>query len=183
MRRISEFPSAILEWLPAKKRGRAYELRAEGEVFGTLRWPRWFSARAEPESADGRWDFASKGFWNRRTVACAPASEVELAVFVHQWVGCGNLQLADGRRFRWASQGFWRPKWFFEDEAGRVPVRLSRISFLGNRTRVEIDLATCSHPEISLLVLLGGYLMDMKTRDGAAAGAVTGAAAAAASAH
>jgi hypothetical protein len=183
MRSIREVAEQTLRWTQPSALAREYELRAGDETLATLRWQKAFGSLALAESADGEWTFKRSGFLSPRVTVRAPGSETELAVFRPGWRGEGALRLSDGRGYQWANTSFWRSEWAFADEAGEPLVRFKTefepttgFAFFKQAAEVTFEHRGHSLADLSLLTLLGWYLMVLMAEDaaGAAAGAVTG---------
>lgn len=165
MHPIGEVAAHELVWVRTGARTRAYELRAQDDVVATLRWQK--GAVAEAATADGRWTFKRQGFWHPRVTVRALGSETDLAVFRASWTGSGILELPAERTFRWSAVNFWRSQWAWHDVGGQ-PLALFKSSGHGRTPaggRVAIAPAAASIPELSLLLLLGWYLMVLRIRD------------------
>ena len=177
MKSLREVFDQPMTWAHARAPERAYELRAGEDVLATLRWQKTAGSLALAESADGKWTFKRSGFFSPRvTVRCA-GTESDIAVFTPDWfAGRGSLELAGGRRFRWATTSFWRSEMAFCSEAGQPLVHYKpERSLQLAAANVEIEQAAVAIPELSLLVLLGWYFMLLMAEDSIATSAVAGA--------
>jgi hypothetical protein len=166
MRSIDQVTSRDLVWVRPSSKARAYELRAQEDVIATLRWQK--GTLAEATAADGdHWTFKRAGFWHPRVTVRAAGSEVDLAVFRASWTGSGVLELPPGRAFHWSAVNFWRSRWAWHDADGQ-PLALFKSSGHGRTPamgRVEIAPAAAAIPELTLLLLLGWYLMVLRIQD------------------
>jgi hypothetical protein len=177
MQSLSEVFDQPLIWAQARAPERAYELRAGADVLATLRWQKPAGSLALAETADGKWTFKRSGFFSPRvTVRCA-GSESDMAIFTPDWLaGRGSLELAAGRRFRWATTSFWRSEMAFCSAGGQPLVHYKPEHALQlAAAKVEIEQAAVAIPELSLLVLLGWYFMLLMAEDSLATSAVAGA--------
>jgi len=172
MKRIADVSVSTMTWVRPRVLRREYHIVANGELVGTLRWPRRFSSLAIAESADGRWIFQRFGLFRRNVCVRVDGRPAEAAVFLSGWWGNGVLELGAGRRYRWRRMGLWRPWWVFTDaqDVGVVQCR-SRLVLSRTRGRIEVTPPVLPQPDIPLLVLLGVYRLIERARRAAARGA------------
>jgi hypothetical protein len=151
--------------------GRRYELRAGNAVVATLCWETAWGSLATGETAEGRWTLKRVGFVRPRVTVRAAGSETQAAMVTLDWAGNGDVQLADGHEFRWARMGFWHSEWAFTGTGGQ-PLLVFKPRFVMMRSEAEItvEAQALSLPELSLLALLGWYLMVLINEETAAAG-------------
>jgi hypothetical protein len=169
MRTISEVAGQELKWMQPSARKQAYELRAGDEVIGTLVWRR--SSLAFGETGDRQWSFKREGFWRPRVTVRVPDSELNSAIFHPSWMGGGALELSSGRVLRLGAANLWHSQWDWQETEGKALVRFkSRRGFLKSAADVEITPDAAGFPELSLLVVLGWYLLVLLGRDSDAAG-------------
>jgi len=167
---ISEFKNAELVWSQPRALDRAYELRSGAEILGTLQWKSGFGSLADATAAEGQWTFKRMGFFNPRITARAPGSESNLAVFTPNWKSEGPLEFASGQAFGWMAVGFWRAQWAFGKANGEHLVDFEpHASFLKKSAVVKIAPDAFSLPELSLLILMGWYLILLRSDDDASA--------------
>jgi hypothetical protein len=158
-----------LKWVQRSARKQAYELRAEEEVIGSLVWQR--GSLAVGETADHRWTITREGFLHRRVTVRLADSELNTAVFHPSWSGGGILELTSGRVLRFQAANLWRSQWEWQETEGEALVRFkSRRGFLKSGADLEITSAAAGFPELSLLAVLGWYLIVLGDRDSAASG-------------
>lgn len=160
VKRIPEVAEQLLEWTRGSLRTDA--LRAGDDVVATLRWTSAFfpmsTAAAEAQSADGTWTFRESGFFRPKVAVCLAGSESEFAVLRPHWfTGQGTLECTNGRKYRWLG-------WTFANELGEpvVSFKLPSKGLFGNTLRsaeVRVEPGGMSVPELSLLTLLGWYLV------------------------
>jgi hypothetical protein len=173
MSAIREVADQVLRWTQPTLFAREFELHAGDEVVGTLRWQKTFGSLALAEAADGAWTFKRSGFLRPRVTVRLPGSEPEVAVLEPGWRGEGSLVCSDGRWHRWQNISFWRSEWAFADDVGETLVHFApEFAFLGHAAEVKFGPRAASVPDLSLLTLLGWYLMVLMSQDtgGAAAG-------------
>jgi hypothetical protein len=177
MRTIRDVAGEALRWAQPSAFKREYELRAGDEALATLRWQKTFGSLAVAASADGAWTFKRSGFLSPKVTVRRPGAEAEVAVLKPGWRGEGTLELAAGRRYQWRNTSFWRSEWAFTDEAGEPLVQFTpEFAFFKQAAEVKVETRAGSIPDLSLLTLLGWYLMVLMSEDAgaAAAGAVAG---------
>lgn len=160
---------------------RWFELRTGDAVVATLGFESLCSSLARAESADGSWTLKQVGILNRRVTVRRAGEEAELAVYTPRWTGReGVLEFPGGRVFYWTQTNFWATEYQITDPAGNLLVsvesgaekpRLSDV--FKTQARVEIGLRGRALPELSLLVLLGWYLIILQKQDTAVVAATT----------
>jgi hypothetical protein len=85
-----------------------YELRADNELVGTLRWPKAFGSLCVAETADGSWTFKRQGFFNLRVTARVAGSEQDVLIYRPNWTGVtGTMEHIDGRVFHLKGPSMW----------------------------------------------------------------------------
>jgi hypothetical protein len=157
-----------LAWRQTQRLPRAFELRDGETTLATLRWERVLRTLAIGESTSGRFAFERKGFLHPRvrvrTLAPRP-SEAEVRL---SWCGGGTLELPGGRTCRWSKSGFWRSEWAWTDGAGS-PLVTVRPVFARLRRRGEAQPTSIGRdaPDLTLLLLLGWYLLVLQLDDAA----------------
>ena len=172
MRNIRDVRTAELVWTQPHATKRAFELRSGEEVLGTLRWNSSFGSLAEGLAADGHWTFKRTGFFSPQITVRPHNSESNLAVFTPNWKAEGVVQYAAGQSFRWVGIGFWRSQWAFAKVSGeRLMDFVPHASFLKRSADVKVTPEGFQIAELSLLVLMGWYLMLLRADDDAATSA------------
>ena len=173
MRSIRELSGQPLRWAQPGAFTREYELRAGDEVLATLRWQKTFGSLALAAAADGTWTFKRSGFLSPQVTVRLPGSEADVAVLRPGWRGEGALELSAGRRYPWRNTSFWRSEWAFADVAGEPLVQFKpEFAFFKQAAEVTVDPRAAPLPDLSLLTLLGWYLMVLMSEDAAAGAAV-----------
>jgi hypothetical protein len=151
-------------------RKRKHELRAGEDPVATLRFQRGSLADAEAEGH--HWTFKRQGFWHPRVTVRVPGSDADVAIFRPHWAGGGVLELADGRAIRLRSANFWQSEWVWEDKDQPLIRFKGRHGIVKAKGAVEILPGAAGRPDVSLLVLLGWYLILLHADDASAATAV-----------
>jgi hypothetical protein len=183
MQSLSKVAGMPLYWVQPETFTRWFELRAGEHLVATLGWQTSCGTLATAESAEGRWTFKRLGFLNPRVTVREAGSEIDMATFWPSWMGDGALEFAYGRAFRWQSTNFWATRWCFTDEGGTPLLAFepgaekAKLSdMFKQQALVQIQPQARAVPELSLLVLVGWYLMILRQDDAAAAAAATAAA-------
>ena len=152
---------------------RAYELRSGEEILGDLRWNTQSGSLAEAEAGDGHWTFKRTGFFHPQITIRTQQSDSNIAAFIPNWNAEGALEFCDGKCYQWKGTGFWRSQWAFTSSRGEHLVDFEpHSSFLKQTAAVKVTPAGFQIPELSLLVLLGWYLLILRAEDDAASAAV-----------
>jgi hypothetical protein len=174
---IRDVAGQELAWVQPARTHQAFELHAGDEVVASLRFER--SSLAIGEADTHRWSFKREGFWHPRVTVRLPDSDDNAALFQPSWAGGGTLELP-GRILRFGAANFWHSQWDWQDSDNKALVHFkSHHGFLKTEGQVEIEPDATGLPELSLLVVLGWYLLVLFGRDAASAGAAGAAAAAA----
>jgi hypothetical protein len=178
MKVIREVTDRPLQWTQPALLKREYELHAGDEVVATLRWQKTFGSLALAETAEGAWTFKRSGFLRPKVTVRVPGSESETAVFNPSWGGEGTLRFSDGRCYLWQHASFWRSEWVFANEAGEPLAHFkatleasAAVVFCKHAAEVKFEPRAAAVPDLSLLTVLGWYLMVLMSDD--AAGATT----------
>jgi len=145
---------------------REMQLEAGSEVLATLRWEKLFSFEATAESADGRWTIGRHrtGSLLGQLVVRDAATGAQVAVFERTWRGTGSVQFADGSRYRWERDGFWRPSHFWTTDGERGLLKYQFVFGFMPRIAMEVDPAAREVSELPVLVLLGAYILAAASR-------------------
>lgn len=161
-----------LRWREARFWGKRFELLDGGVVVATLTFSGWFRYRGEAESSEGRWIFTRHGFFGHRVEVRARDSETILGVFkARVLIGGGTLELPDGRKLV-ARTNFWHSRYEVRTETGLELVRYTDVwRIFRMSAKVEILPGARDLPELPWLVPLVWYLVIMRHRDAAMAGA------------
>ncbi len=165
MRTIAEVGGRWLRWVQPNLLASVYELRAGDEALATLRWERALGLLAVAQSAEGAWTFRRRRLPYLRVSAFRGDSGHETATFQAAPDG-GTLDTFYDRRFRWKPASYWRAEWAWTDTTGAPLIRFKyQFSMLTTRGRIKIEPRATQLPELSLLVLLGWYLMIVMSED------------------
>ena len=175
MNKISEISDQPLKWEQPSALKMNYELRANDEVTGTLRFRSSFGSFATAKSPEGCWTFKRVGFWQTRVTIRRCDSDADIATFQNNtWSGGGTLQFPDGRIFR-ATTNFWQTRLEFQTESGSTLLQFQSAGILHLSATVQIPNGSAALPELPLLVMLGWYLIVMMNMDSSSMGPATSA--------
>jgi len=167
MKQMRDFIGQPMTWVQTNAKERTYELRLGDDVVASLRWQKPSGSLALGEAADGIWSFKRVGFFSPKVTVRTAGPESDIAVFTPDWhVGKGTSEMAGGTRYRWAATSFWRSEMAFCNEAGQPlvqykPERLLQLA----AAKVEVTPAGAAVSELSLLTVLGWYLMLLLAED------------------
>jgi hypothetical protein len=176
MKTIRDVLEQPLLWTQPSAFQRVFELHAGDDVVGTLRWQKAFGSLALAESSDGVWSFKRSGFLRPKVTVRVPGSETECAAFKPSWGGEGVLRFSDGRCYQWQHTSIWRSEWAFVNDASKPLVHFKpELAYFKHAADVTIEPRAVSNPDLSLLTLLGWYLMVLMAEDSAAAAVVVAA--------
>ena len=172
MRTLAEVGSRWLGWAQPSLLASVYELRAGDEALATLRWERALGLLAVAQSAEGAWTFRRRRLPYLRVSAFRGDSGHEIATFQREPSAPegGTLDTSSDRRFRWKPANYWRAEWVWTDATGASLIRFKyQFSMLTTKGRIKIEPRATQLPELTLLVLLGWYLMIVMSEDAMAA--------------
>jgi hypothetical protein len=167
VRPIGEVADKELLWVQPSRKQQAFELRAAEDVIGTLKFER--ASLASGETAGQQWTFKREGFWHPQVTIRVRNSDANVAVFKPAWTGGGTLEVPQGRLLRFGAANFWHSQWDWSDQAGSPLVHFkSHAGLLKMEGQVDVEPAAAAAAELSLLVVLGWYLLILFARDSAA---------------
>jgi hypothetical protein len=170
-RSLREFADVSPKWVQPDVIHRRYELRASDAVLATLHWENPWGSLATGVTSEGRWTLKRAGFLRPRVTVRVAGSDADAAIVTLHWGGTGDVRLADGHEFRWTHISFWHSEWAFTSTSGE-PLLVFKPNFALMRMEAEIEIRgqSLSLPELSLLALLGWYLMILIHEETTAAG-------------
>jgi hypothetical protein len=168
VRPLEEFAGQDLEWVQPTRLRRAWDLRSGAETVAMLRWQQTFGSLALGEAANGRWYFKRHGFIPPRITARAERSARDPVTLQLGWLGKGELQTPDGRRFRWTPIGLLYRRWTMSTDAGSVVLRYhTHIELLRKGATLRVERTSVSIAHLSLLAILGWYTIVRLTDEAA----------------
>lgn len=173
MKSIKTFTDEHLTWVQPKAIKHEYELCDESEVYGRLVFPKSFGTLAEIESAEGRWTLKRVGFIHTSVTIREEGKDENVGVFKPSgWGSRGTLELTSGNKYEWRLENFWATRFEIKDSSGDTIVRYhsgkddSNISdMFKNQARVSFTEQARNLHELSLLILIGWYLIVMIQMD------------------
>jgi hypothetical protein len=151
-------------WTQEKLFERGWQLRASGELLGSLRFEKQMGSLALGELADLRITLKREGFLRPRVTLRRAGEPNNLAVFTPNPLGAGHLQIA-GSDYRWVCSSFWTSEWSFEDAQGQ---RILTFKLNSSALRSGAQMTVCQpDPNLGLLALAGWYLLVLSAEDAA----------------
>jgi len=145
-----------LKWV--QRDSRNDELVSGKEVLGKLQWTSKLRSLVTAESADGKWTFKRGGFLRPKITIREYGKDNDLYTANIGWNGEATLWLPDQGRFRWVPN-IWHTKWtlMINDEKEIMSIQLDGFSKVSGN--VSIEDTSVSIQTLSLLALLGWYLI------------------------
>jgi hypothetical protein len=179
MKSLKEAGQEHLSWMQPKTTHQLFELRLKDDLFGTLVFPKSVGSLAQAETSEGRWTFKRVGFFSTRITVRKSGEENDIAAFKpNLMVTSGVLEFSNGNKYQWHSANFWETKFEFKDANGEIVVTFRSgvedpklKDWFKTQARVEIAEHKNNLPELSIMILLGWYLIIVLQMD-SSAGAV-----------
>lgn len=169
MELLAAYAGQDLTWTPSPTTKRTYELHAGTDVLATLTQPSWWRQDRVGVAANGQWTFARAGVFRSRLVVSDATSGLEAASYTSSgWTGKGELTLPDGGRYQWSNGNVWGSKRVWLDETGQPVLRFRQYGVLRWQCVVSIERHAATKPHLTLLAMLGWYLMLLANDDAAA---------------
>ena len=174
MEALTAVDTQKLMWKQTGFGARDFELRAGDDLVAQLYWPKLLSDLAVAECAAGTWHIDRLGFFRQRTVVTLPGSDLEIASFEPDWLGDGDLVLADGRVFQWYQTKTLCNSWALVSPDGSLLFEVHEgMRWFKHEADVVLHVAVDAMPELPLLILVAWYLGYTKLQDVAGAVAAT----------
>lgn len=156
---LSEVGARELTWRYPPAPEQAYELHADGEQFGWLRFDEPAEGDATGELDGRRWTFRHDRGAHPRVTVHKDDSPVPVAEFLPRLTGGGTVSFASGARYCWNRARIWSPQWCFRREGEGSSICVSQqAGALAEGGRVNVCGKAALMPETAVLVLLGWYL-------------------------
>ena len=150
---------SLLEWVQPDAGQAAFEVRAEHELVGTLQQCQPGGEHFFAQAAEGAWTFTWCGLL-RPQVLITQANEAAPLALLRTEANSGTCRLKDGRAYTWLSRKGWVHDGLWTDDQACVLTHLSLpVALAPGRGQVVIAPAASGLSELSLLILLGGYLL------------------------
>ena len=162
LKSIRESGSGML-WKQSNSRYE-FELVAGDESIANLNFIQSESGiLANAECSEGKWTFERQGLLHPY-VAIGDSSETGLRMGLNL-AGQGLLNLPDGSSYTWESSNFMHSRWAFFDSEGRKLVEfIPQGKLLKTGAMVHVE-RSADQKDLSLLILLGWYLMTLRLQD------------------
>ncbi|MVN22537.1 hypothetical protein [Mucilaginibacter arboris] len=147
-----------------------YELTDEKSTFGKLKFGGLFLRQASVETAQGTWIFKRKSFFSK-IITITDNKGLPVAQLAKKWFSKSVLlTMADGTRNLFSHPSFWKRKYTFTNDRGKVMEFQSRFA---DRNPVKIILPKNFQPnnQTLLMAFTGAYLLLVMRREKAAAAA------------
>jgi hypothetical protein len=160
MKSIREAGVRTLTWALA---GNRYELRAGADLVATLTWQKGMSLFAG-EAAQGQWTFKRTGWLRPRVTVRRRDDATDLVTFTPTLGGV--LEFPGGRNYSWTAT---QHAFAFKDASGEalVQMRLTQSAPVCLAAEVTLSAAALGLPDVSLLALLGWYVLVLASKDDA----------------
>lgn len=179
MKSLKETTGEHLNWTQPKATHQSFELRSHKDLYGSLIFPKSVGSLAEAETLEGKWTFKRVGFFSTHITVRKSGEEKDIAIFKpNLMASTGVLEFSGGKNFQWHAANFWETKFEFKNANGEVVVTFrSGIEepklkdWFKTQARVEIPEQINDLAELSIMILLGWYLIVAFQMD-SSAGAV-----------
>lgn len=146
-----------------------FELRVGDRAYGALVFAQHFGSSATAHASDCVWEFRWNGFLSQCLHVRVLGEEQCLANYTPHWLCTrGVLTFSYGAVFLWQYSLFKPGLYWLTNMAGELlmtfSLRVNPCSLAGKRIRgvVQIDRKGCDLRELSLLTLLGWYLVVLR---------------------
>lgn len=165
MEKLSSFKNSTWEWIQTRAFLNLFELRSGRQLAGSFLW---IHSKKRPRrnlissgiTADGNWIFETTYYIHPRVTVRSSSSNQIDAVFVATLSGSGILTCASGSSYAWRNMDpFGNHFGFSERGKEEILVFSPGLSTLQKGAKMFIDGQIESTPELSLLALLGFYLL------------------------
>ena len=179
MNSITNLSNEQLNWIQPKATHELFELRTQYDLCGVLNFPKSLGSLAEAETAEGKWTLKRVGFFHPKITIRNYGEENDLGFFKPNMMATsGILEMSNGKKFIWEASNFWATKFEFKTESGEAVVSFKSgvddpklKDWFKTQARVEFTTGKETVKEISLLIMIGWYLIIVLQMD-SAAGAV-----------
>lgn len=183
MKSFKEAGKEHLSWMQPKTTQQLFELRLKDKLFGTLIFPKSVGSLANAETSEGKWTFKRVGFFSTRITVRKNGEENDIAAFKPNLMATtGVLEFSNGKKYQWHAANFWDTKFEFKNAEGETVVTFRSgvddpkfKDWFKTQARVEIAENNNNLTELSIIILLGWYLIIVLQMD-SSAGAVVAAA-------
>ena len=143
-----------------------YELRDGDAVAATLQWHKPCGSLASAQAEHGHWTFKHVGFFVSRIAVRAAEQEAEVAVYTPKSGREGMLVVAQGASYQFLMVNSTSWQWTRPLDGQDWLVRFtSPGTSPRDGSSVEVAPGAAALPDLSLLVLLGWYLIILLATD------------------
>jgi len=142
------------------------ELVSGNDVLGALHWANSWGSLASAESAYGKWTFKRVGFVHPKISIRTPDQKSNLHIAEVSWNGEATLKVLDQGTFRW-TPNTWHTKWTLLDDNKKEVMKIELSGFLNVSGNLTVANPSIPYPTLSLLALLGWYLIMLVLQDDA----------------
>ncbi len=165
---IQEPGGRLLKWQQPHAMIRYHELKSDGILLATLRWPKMYGSLAIAECSAGRYTFKRAGFLRPCVTARVEGTKVDIAVLKLRLGLSGSIEMRDRARFILTRPNRFKSKWRIVDENGYPILSMTRGK---GKPKGDVtlhgDVAWKSYPH--LLSLIGWYAIILAYEEGEAA--------------
>lgn len=171
---IAQAGGAELVWSQPRSFRMEYELHAGDNLAATLYWQKSFGSLAHAIAADGHWTLKRSGFLRPHITVRVAGADANIASLEANLSGAGTLRFKDNRVYRWLNINFWEGEWVFAADDKTPLVRFLNARAASNaKGRVNLEPGALTHPDLSLLCIVGWYLIILMAADIGAQSATT----------
>ncbi len=147
-------------WQQPKRFKRFFTLQAGDARYATLHWEKPWSFTASASTADGRWEFAHKGFLQSLIPVRDEVSKSALGVFLTRRYG-GLLTLSERESYLWKLSGMLRAESTWRTTQGIALLHCTPRHWSTTKASLVIAPEATTLPELPLLVALDWYIRLM----------------------
>ncbi|QBD78567.1 hypothetical protein EPA93_22245 [Ktedonosporobacter rubrisoli] len=165
---MSAVAGQSLIWKPESVFSSRYVLVYQDALLGRLSMRSWTNA-ATAETAEGRLQLSTQGIFKQDIVVFDDTGD-KIAAF-SQKMSKGIVQFADGRMLNWINGSGWGTKKAWADISDVPFVYFESVSF-SRQIQVTIAPAGRTISELSLLVVLGMYIITLLNRSSTVAATI-----------
>lgn len=174
MRSIKTVDRQKLIWKQKRFGVHDFELRSGNDLVGAMYWTKWFSDLAVAETAEGSWELDRPGFFRDRVVVCRRQTGKQIGLFDKGWFGEGTLSLRGGRSMQWFRAKAFCNHWALSNEDDEVVLEIREgMRWFKHEADVVLHPGAERESDLSLLIMIGWYLVFMSIQDSAAVVAAT----------